>query len=239
LTREAPEIRARYTQALTPPMRGVRDQLPFRFRHWLSNRFGVGTSLLYGVRPEVAEKLNVENALPLKDGLNSLSGALEQDSFGRYLTTLLRYGDRNSMVHSREVRLPFCDHRIAELVFRLPPQLIMGDVQTKRLLRESMRGILPEAIRTRWNKQGFRPPQDAWFQSPAFLAQVRETIHSDSFKQSPYWIAPWWQRALNRVERGELGLGWTLWHPYIVEQWRRHFLQPLVAQRAQFARNGS
>jgi len=104
-----------------------------------------------------------------KPGLDPLANALEQDSFGRCLTTLLRYGDRNSMAHSREVRLPFCDHRIAEFVFRLPPHLLMGEVQTKRLLRESMHGILPEGIRTRWNKQGFRPPQDLWLQSPAFL----------------------------------------------------------------------
>ena len=107
----------------------------------------------------------------------------------------------------------------------------MGEIQTKRLLRESMRGILPEGIRTRWNKQGFRPPQDLWFQSPALLAQVRDTFSSSTFRDSPYWIAGWWQRALGRVEQGELGLGWTLWHPFMVEQWKRHFLEPLRASR--------
>ena len=111
------------------------------------------------------------------------------------------------MAHSREVRLPFCDHRIAEFVAGLPPQMLMGEIQTKRLLRESMRGILPEGIRTRWNKQGFRPPQDLWFQSPALLAQVRDAFSSSTFRDSPYWIAGWWQRALGRVEQGELGLG--------------------------------
>jgi len=144
---------------------------------------------------------------------------------------LLRYGDRNSMAHSREVRLPFCDHRIAEFVAALPPPLLMGEVQTKRLLRESMRGILPEGIRTRWNKQGFRPPQDLWFQSPALLAQVRDTFSRSAFRDSPYWIAGWWQRALDRVERGQLGLGWTLWHPLMVEQWKQHFLEPLRVSR--------
>src|ERR1043166_6319752 len=36
------------------------------------------------------------------------------------LAELLRYADRNSMAHSREVRLPFLDHRLVEFVFSLP-----------------------------------------------------------------------------------------------------------------------
>ena len=232
LARELPAIRERYPLALTPPARALRDRLPFRVRHALSNHLGMGTNLLYGLRPGLAVQVAREAALSRLPGFNPLTNALAQDTFGRFLTTLLRYGDRNSMAHSREVRLPFCDHRIAEFVAGLPPHLLMGEIQTKRLLRESMRGILPEGIRTRWNKQGFRPPQDLWFQSPALLAQVRDTFSSSTFRDSPYWIAGWWQRALGRVEQGELGLGWTLWHPFMVEQWKRHFLEPLVAARA-------
>ena len=231
LARELPAIRERYPLALTPPARALRDRLPFRVRHALSNHLGMGTNLLYGLRPGLAIQVSRDTALPRLPGFNPLTSALAQDTFGRYLTTLLRYGDRNSMAHSREVRLPFCDHRIAEFVAGLPPHLLMGEIQTKRLLRESMRGILPEGIRTRWNKQGFRPPQDLWFQSPALLAQVRDTFSSSTFRDSPYWIAGWWQRALGRVEQGELGLGWTLWHPFMVEQWKRHFLEPLRASR--------
>lgn len=233
LARELPRIRERYPLALTPPNRALRDRLPFRARHALSNHFGIGTSLLYGLRAGLATQVASEAALPRLPGFNPLASALAQDTFGRFLTTLLRYGDRNSMAHSREVRLPFCDHRIAEFIAGLPPHLLMGGIQTKRLLRESMRGILPEGIRTRWNKQGFRPPQDLWFQSPALLAQVRDTYNSPSFRDSQYWIAGWWQRALDRVERGQLGLGWTLWHPFMIEQWKRHFLEPLRASRVQ------
>ena len=231
LARELPMIRERYPLALTPPTRGLRDRLPFRFRHWLSNRFGIGTSLLYGLRPEVVEKVMQQNALPRTSGLDALANALEQDSFGRYLTTPLRYGDRNSMAHSREVRLPFCDHRIAEFVFRLPPHLLMGEVQTKRLLREGMRGILPEGIRTRWNKQGFRPPQDLWFQSSAFVQLVADSLGSASFRDNPYWLPDWWNRGLQRVRRGEPSLGWGIWQPFILEQWRRHFLDRLYEER--------
>jgi asparagine synthase (glutamine-hydrolysing) len=117
-------------------------------------------------------------------------------------------------------------------VFRLPPHLLMGDVQTKRLLRESMRGILPEGIRTRWNKQGFRPPQELWFESPPFLGCVQETIAAACARPGSPWLAPWWTSALERVRAGQPSLGWVLWQPFIIEQWRQHFLQPLAEARA-------
>jgi asparagine synthase (glutamine-hydrolysing) len=224
LGREIPMIRERYPLALKRPVHSMRDRLPFAMRHWISNRWGFGTNLLYGLRVDAARRVTEENALPMIPDFDPLANALVQDSFGRFLTTLLRYGDRNSMAHSREVRLPFCDHRIAEFVFRLPPHLLMGEVQTKRLIRESMRGILPEPIRVRWNKQGFRPPQDLWFRSPRMLARVRDTLSSAAFRDSPYWIPRWWQQALGRVESGEVGLSWAVWNPFILEQWRQHFL---------------
>ena len=231
LARELPLIRERYPLALTPPLRSLRDRLPFRFRHWLSNRRGIGTNLLYGLRPDIAQQIRRETALPTLPRFNPLANALVQDSFGRFLTTLLRYGDRNSMAHSREVRLPFCDHRIAEFVMCLPPHLLMGEVQTKRLLRESMRGILPEGIRTRWNKQGFRPPQELWFQSPRFLAMARDTLASSGFRANPFWSSGWWYRALDRIGSGEHSLNAALWGPLINELWKQHFLRPLATSR--------
>lgn len=226
---ELPAIRERYPLALNSAARALRDRLPFRLRHFLANRLGIGSNLLYGLKPGVAEQIMAASKRRRLPGFNPLSSALAEDSFGRFLTTLLRYGDRNSMAHSREVRLPFCDHRLADFALSLPPHLLMGEIQTKRLLRESMRGILPESIRTRWNKQGFRPPQDLWFRSPLFLALVRDTLGSTSFRQSPYWIGPAWERMLDRVEAGDLALGWTIWHPFMIEAWRQHFLARIPA----------
>jgi asparagine synthase (glutamine-hydrolysing) len=229
LASDRPAIRERYPLALNPPARALRDRLPFRMRHLLASRLGMGSNLLYGIKPAVAEQIMTLGARKRLPGFSALSSALAEDSFGRFLTTLLRYGDRNSMAHSREVRLPFCDHRLADFALSLPPHLLMGEIQTKRLLRESMRGILPESIRTRWNKQGFRPPQDLWFRSPRFLSLVRDTLSSASFRQSPYWIGPVWERMLDRVEAGELALGWTIWQPFMIEVWRRHFLARIPA----------
>jgi len=224
LERELPLIRERYPLALAPPVRAWRDRLPFGFRRWLSRRLGIGTNLLYGMAAGVAEQVAMENRRGRLDRFHALGSALCQDSFGMCLTTLLRYGDRNSMAHSREVRLPFCDHRLAELALSLPPGHLMGEAQTKRLLRESMRGILPDIVRERWNKQGFRPPQESWFQGP-LLAMAEDLLHSRSFCESAYWDAPWWHKVLARMRRGESHLGWALWQPFIGEAWKEYFLR--------------
>ncbi|MEO5730454.1 MAG: asparagine synthase (glutamine-hydrolyzing) [Byssovorax sp.] len=97
--------------------------------------------------------------------LHALSRTLWQLSFRAMLSGLLRFGDRLSMAHSREVRLPFCDPRLAEYLFSLPPELLVGEGQVKRVLRLALRGLVPDAIVTR-PKQGFVPPQQRWLTGP-------------------------------------------------------------------------
>ena len=96
---------------------------------------------------------------------HALSRTLWQLSFRAMLSGLLRFGDRLSMAHSREVRLPFCDPRLAEYLFSLPPELLVGEGQVKRVLRLALRGLVPDAIVTR-PKQGFVPPQQRWLTGP-------------------------------------------------------------------------
>jgi asparagine synthase (glutamine-hydrolysing) len=236
LALELPLIRERYPLALSPPVRALRERLPLGIRRWLSKNLGTGTNLLYGLKLGIARRLVVENRRDRVARFTALSSALYQDSFGMFLTTLLRYGDRNSMAHSREVRLPFCDHRLAEFALSLPSPQLMGEAQTKRLLRESMRGILPEPIRTRWNKQGFRPPQEDWFQG-RLLTALEDLLHSASFTQSDLWDAPWWHKTIERYKKGERQLGWTLWQPFIGEAWKRHFVE-VAKGGAQASREG-
>jgi asparagine synthase (glutamine-hydrolysing) len=237
LQRELPQIRDRYPLALAPRAQALRDRLPFGVRQRLSHWLRGGSNLLYGLKPGVARQIVKQNARVQVERFHALASALYQDSFGMYLTALLRYGDRNSMAHSREVRLPFCDYRLAELALSLPPEHLMGDAQTKRLLRESMRGILPEPVRARWNKQGFRPPQETWFRG-GLLTVAEDLLHSRSFCESEYWDARWWHRALDRLKRGETRLGWTIWQPFIGEAWKHHFVRPLAAGAARVSQCG-
>ena len=71
-------------------------------------------------------------------------------------------GDRMAMAQSIEGRFPFLDHRVIEFGNRLPPRYKLMGLTEKYLLKRSMKGLLPEGIRTR-TKQPYRAPDSASF----------------------------------------------------------------------------
>lgn len=79
------------------------------------------------------------------------------------LPSLLRYEDKNSMAFSVEARLPFLDHRLVELIFSIPYEMLIKDGWTKYVLRQSVKGKIPEDIRMRKGKLAFSVPQRRWF----------------------------------------------------------------------------
>jgi asparagine synthase (glutamine-hydrolysing) len=94
----------------------------------------------------------------------TLNGVLHFNTCTHGLEELLRYADRNSMAHGREVRLPFLSHELVEFVFSLPAKFKIRNGWTKWLLRTSMNEKLPESIVWRKDKVGFEPPQLQWMQ---------------------------------------------------------------------------
>ena len=74
---------------------------------------------------------------------------------------LLRDTDQMAMAHSLEVRVPLLDHVLAEQVVALPDALKQSNGVPKRLLVESLEGLLPSTIVQR-PKQGFTLPFDPW-----------------------------------------------------------------------------
>ena len=72
-----------------------------------------------------------------------------------FMQTLLDRKDRMSMYHGLEVRVPFCDHRIAEYLYGIPWEYKDYRNVEKGLLRYAMQGILPEEIL--WRKKNPYP----------------------------------------------------------------------------------
>ena len=76
-------------------------------------------------------------------------------NFRWFMQTLLDRKDRMSMFHSLEVRVPFCDHRIAEYLYSVPWEFKDYKGKEKGLLRYAMQDILPERIL--WRKKSPYP----------------------------------------------------------------------------------
>jgi len=103
-----------------------------------------------------------------------LNGVLYFNTRTHGLEELLRYADRNSMAHGREVRLPFLSHELVEFIFALPSHFKIRNGRTKWLLRETMKSKLPDMITWRRDKVGFEPPQKSWMQTVPVQEAIRE-----------------------------------------------------------------
>ncbi len=90
------------------------------------------------------------------------------------LEELLRYADRNSMAHGREVRLPFLYHELVQFIFSLPASYKIHDGWTKWLLRKAMDKKLPDEIVWRKDKVGYEPPQQQWMQNETLQDYMQE-----------------------------------------------------------------
>jgi len=109
-------------------------------------------------------------------GDDPLRRELLRQAFATRLPELLRYADRDSMAHAREVRLPFLDRRVAEFALSVDPQLLYAGGETKAVLREALRGVVPDPVLERREKVGFEPPQDRWLADPVLFARARERL---------------------------------------------------------------
>jgi asparagine synthase (glutamine-hydrolysing) len=95
------------------------------------------------------------------NGRSGLLGRLLHTDIKTYLVELLMKQDQMSMSASIESRVPFLDHKLVEFAARLPDRLKLRGLTTKRILREAIRGLLPEEILTR-RKMGFPVPFADW-----------------------------------------------------------------------------
>ena len=104
-------------------------------------------------------------ALVQAPGNSALREVLNFDQTSWLPDNLLERGDRMTMAASIEARMPFMDHRLLEYVSALPDTSRVRGGQTKWILRQAMRGVVPDSILHR-KKVGFRVPVSEWFRGP-------------------------------------------------------------------------
>jgi asparagine synthase (glutamine-hydrolysing) len=102
---------------------------------------------------------------PMIGFAGSMAQRIKLDLTKFSLPALLRYEDKNSMAFSIESRVPFLDFRLVEFIAGLPLDAKLWHGWTKHVLRMSMRGIIPEAIRLRKDKLAFDTPQNLWIRT--------------------------------------------------------------------------
>ncbi|MFH1645291.1 MAG: asparagine synthase (glutamine-hydrolyzing) [Candidatus Omnitrophota bacterium] len=77
------------------------------------------------------------------------------------LDNILEYTDKTSMAVGLESRVPFLDHRVVEASFRMPSSFKIQKNDTKVILKEAFRDLLPKDIFSA-PKRGFCAPMAVW-----------------------------------------------------------------------------
>lgn len=154
----------------------------------------------------------------------SLASRIEADLARFSLPPLLRFEDRNMMAFGVESRVPFVDHLFVEWISKLPVSLRLSGGWTKRILREGLRGVLPDRIRTRRSKLGFSTPEPAWLAGP-LSSWIKETLGSPRYLGSIVDLEGV-QSILRRYTAGErsLPLQNLVFRLAMYESWARQFL---------------
>lgn len=152
-------------------------------------------------------------------GMSPLQATLFSSFHGSMLPTLLCNFDRASMSHGIEVRMPFMDWRLVTYSFGLPDTSKIGGGYTKRVLRQAMRGILPEPIRLRTKKIGFVSPMEAWTRG-ALKPWLLDLSASRSFMESTVWNGRAARAAVERAVDGKASIDpvWPVLNAYVLEQ---------------------
>lgn len=142
---------------------------------------------------------------------------LAESLFASSLPMLLRYEDRNSMAFSIESRVPFLTVELAEFVFSLPASHLLDDNgSTKSVLRQAMRGLVPDAILDRRDKIGFQTPENRWMVElgpwvSRLLGQLEEL--------APFFDAPRVRAEWQALHSGNGVFDYRFWRMINVAAW--------------------
>jgi len=175
----------------------------------------------YCFKEEIIKKYH--RKISLENGYtNLLNRRLYSELFYETVPASLRPEDRNTMSQSIESRSPFLDYKLAEFCFSLPNKFKIRNGVGKWILREAMKGILPEDVRTRKDKAGFIAPADEWFRT-INKKQIFDIINSDSFNSRNLFninrVNEMFKEHVERKKNHQM----VLWQIINLELWFRRF----------------
>lgn len=151
-------------------------------RGLLTGRLACLTEAGEYVRSRYAQTIRESDILPENDPVERRTKEMVNLNFRWFMQTLLDRKDRMSMYSGLEVRVPFCDHRIAEYLYRVPWEMKDHGGYEKGLLRRAMTGRLPETIL--WRKKSPYPKTH----DPRYLELMQRRLDRLlSDRSAPIW----------------------------------------------------
>ena len=180
----ADEIFGGYPCYRGPEVRG-REGFP-----WAQNTLQRASLLLPGrlslnaedfVMDAYSQTCRDSDILPGTPALEARMKEMVNLNFRWFMQTLLDRKDRMSTYHGLEVRVPFCDYRIAEYLYSVPWEFKDYQGKEKGLLREAVKGLLPPKVLYRK-----KSPYPKTF-DPRYTQLIAEEFRAMQARNAPVW----------------------------------------------------
>lgn len=169
--------------------------------------------------PYLARKMELTRFVA-DGGMNNL---LRNDMHLVLTNDMLTKVDMMSMANSLEVRVPFLDHDVVNLVFSMPEAFKIDKQGRKKILRDAFRDDLPPELYAR-PKQGFEVPLLSWFRKELKDTILNEWLN-DEFIESQKVFNP---KVINNLKKklfssnpGEIHA--QVWSIAVFQHWYNKF----------------
>jgi asparagine synthase (glutamine-hydrolysing) len=189
-------------------LRGLSYPKPYWLPTWMGPLGLPEIGQLFGTRPDPEELYSEAVAAWNHHSANNDVDRAIQFYVRLYLQDdILVKTDRASMMHRLEARCPFLDRHVVDFARRIPANYkLRGDI-TKYILKQAVRGLIPDRVIDR-PKKGFGIPIGRWFKNGDLI------LHSSAGPKQMDWS--WVNRRLadhcagRRDDRGMLWCAWLL-----------------------------
>jgi asparagine synthase (glutamine-hydrolysing) len=207
---------------------------PGRYARYVSWFDAPSRAALY--TPEFAETLDgtpaeriIEEAWAAASGDSVVDRMLAVDVSTYLVDDLIAKIDIATMAHALEARSPFLDHELMQLAASIPADLKVRGREKKWILRQALRGWLPDEILDR-PKQGFSVPLSAWLRTD-LRSWAHEVLLDPATLARGYFDQREVRRLLDRHAGGAEGDAKRIWSLLMLELWQREFVDARSAER--------
>ena len=168
-----------------------------------------------------APRESFRDVLGAAKGWHPLDKALYFDA-KTFLHGLLVVEDKLAMAHGLEARVPFLDDELVRVAASIPAQYKLAGGTGKLVLREALKGLLPDAIVDK-QKQGFSPPDQSWYRGPS-MSYLQEILLGPRALDRGYIEPAFVREVVDAHVAGRHNHRLLLWSLLCFEWWQRLFI---------------
>jgi asparagine synthase (glutamine-hydrolysing) len=209
-------------------LKGAGEKPPYNHALWMFSFSPAEQQSL--LEPDVLNAANhardvfsaAEAAWAASEGAPLLARVTHLDALTYLPNDILTKVDRASMAVALEVRAPFLARDVMEFAFSVPDAYRMRGLSGKRMLRDAVRGLIPDAVIDR-PKKGFGMPVAAWLNG-SLAEMANDLFATDRLRAGGVFRPATVQRMLAEHRAGSADHRKPLWTLLVFELWRSHHL---------------